>query len=133
MEEERWILVSDGTAQTLYAGMTKLSEEEVDLAIQEHRPVELRDCRVVRTVIMPLAQGGITQNEFMTPVSVARSSARVKVMPQAYFWPDEDETTMRSLQEKLGPAKEAEAKHRAAEAGIVTNLGQRPPGGKLLS
>lgn len=128
MREGKWILVSDGTAQTLYAGMTDLDEDGLDEAMRAHDPIELRDCRVMRTLMAPLAQGGITQNEFLSPVSIARSGIRVKVKPLMYCWPDEDEAMMQQFKEKLMAAKESETRYSAATAGIVTPGRQMVPG-----
>ena len=86
----RWIMISDGTSQMMYAGKTALSEDELDDAIVMSRLIELNECRAMRTLLMPTPQGGVTQNEIITPISCARTGVRIKLRVRAYLWPDQD-------------------------------------------
>lgn len=136
MSEERWILVSDGTPQAMYAGKTTLSEEEIDKVIANGQVLELKECRVMRTILAPSLEdpGGLSVSELLAPLSVARGAIRYKVKPKGYFWPDEHKATYRVLLKKIEPVEKAELKHRAKEAGLVTPDGMRTgPGGKLIS
>lgn len=131
--EGRWILMSDGTSQMMYAGLTILSEEAIDEAIMMNRPIELTECRAVRTFLTPSPQG-IGQNEIMSPVGIARAGIRMKVKAAAYFWPDEEELTKASFMKQLDACNQSEAQHRAAAAGIVAPSRVRiTPGGKMNS
>jgi hypothetical protein len=129
--EGRWILVSDGTAQMMYAGKTTLSEEAIDEAIMINRPIELTECRSMRTLLMPNPNGSMGQSELLSPVSIARSGIRMKIKVAAYFWPEQDDKTAASFAAKLNMALQSEAQFRAAEAGIVTPSMSAIPGGKL--
>lgn len=126
MSEKRWILVSDGTPQMMYAGQTTLDELSLDKDIEAGKLIELTDCRAMRTILMPTPQdGGISQSEMLSPLSVARCGIRVKIKVQAYFWPDEDSATNSAFMRKILPVEAAEVKHRAHEAGLVTPDGMR--------
>lgn len=133
MGKRRWILVSDGTTQTMYAGKTDLEEEELDKRMSEHRPIELFDCRAMRTLIMPGQQpGAFTQTEMLSPISISRTGMRMKVRVMSYFWPDENDATNKLFMDKVRQVEKAEAAHRASEVGLVT-VDALPSGGKLLS
>ena len=129
--ESRWILVSDGTAQMMYAGKTALSEEAIDEAMMNNRPIELTECRSMRTLLMPNPNGSMGQSELLSPVSIARGGIRMKVKVAAYFWPEQDDRTAVSFSSKLDMALKSEAQFRAAEAGIITAGKVVIPGGKL--
>lgn len=118
--QRRWILVSDGTPQMLYAGQTELDEAEIDELAELGRPVELHDCRALRTLLVPGPNGQISQRDMLSPISVARSGIRVMVKINAYFWPDEEELMYKTFLETLDPVQRSEVAHRAKDAGIVT-------------
>ena len=118
--QKRWVLVSDGTSQMLYAGQTDLDEAELDEMVEAGRPVELHECRALRTLLMPSPNGQVTQRDMMSPISIARRGIRVMVKVNAYFWPDEDKLTYKTFLETLDPVQRAEATQRAKDAGIVT-------------
>jgi len=131
----RWIMVSDGTPQMMYAGKTKLEEEEIDRKMEAGSPLELSDCRAMRTLMVPgQAPGSITLNEMLAPLSISRAGIRLKVKAMAYFWPDEHPSAEKVFLEKVKLVEKAEITHRAAEAGLLT-MNAAPPhmGGKLLS
>lgn len=130
----RWIMISDGTSQMMYAGKTALSEEELDDAIMMSRLIELNECRAMRTLLMPSPQGGITQNEIITPISCARTGIRMKLRVRAYLWPDQDAVLEEAFLGQIKQAEDAEFQMRAARSGIVTaDATKIGPGGKLLS
>lgn len=130
----KWIMVSDGTPQMMYAGKTDLSEEEIDLAIKERRTIALHECRAMRTILQPAGDGAISQSEMLSPLSIARAAMRVKVLPTAYFWPSENAATNDVLMRKIKPVEAAELQHRAQEAGLVTPDGMKTgSGGRLIS
>ena len=118
--KRRWVLVSDGTSQMLYAGQTELDEAEMDECVEAGRPVELHDCRALRTLLVPSPNGQVTQRDMLSPISVARNGIRIMVKASAYFWPDEDELMYKTFLETLDPVKRSETAHRAKEAGIIT-------------
>lgn len=130
----RWIMISDGTSQMMYVGKTVLSEDELDDSIMMSRLIELNECRAMRTLLMPAPQGGITQNELITPVSCARTGIRLKTRVLAYFWPDQNAALEEAFMGQIKQAEDAETQIRAARAGIVTADAMKVgPGGKLLS
>jgi hypothetical protein len=130
----RWIMISDGTPQMMYAGKTALSEGELDDAIMMGRLIELNECRAMRTLLMPSPQGGITQNEIITPISCARTGVRIKLRVRAYLWPDQDAVLAETFLGQIKQAEDAEVQMRAARSGIVTAAAAKiGTGGKLLS
>ena len=130
----RWIMISDGTSQMMYAGKTALSEDELDDAIVMSRLIELNECRAMRTLLMPTPQGGVTQNEIITPISCARTGVRIKLRVRAYLWPDQDALLEETFLGRVKQAEDAEVQMRAARSGIVTaNAMKVGPGGKMLS
>lgn len=130
----RWIMVSDGTSQMMYAGKTTLSEAELDDAIMLGQLIELNECRAMRTLLMPSPQGGIAQNELMTPISCARTGVRIKLRVRAYLWPDQDAILEEAFLGQVRQAEDSEVQMRAARSGIVTADAMKTgPGGKLLS
>ena len=132
-KEKRWIIASDGTAQTMYAGRTGLKEEAVNTRMSQGIPIELTECRTLRTLLMPMADGSIGQKEVMSPIGITRAGVRLMIKPSAYFWPDEDELTNKTFMETLKSAKEAETKSRVAAAGLLTpDTTQIGPGGRLI-
>jgi len=133
-DNQRWIIVSDGTPQTMYAGKTRLSEADLDSAIAKYELIELTECRAMRTLLIPAPQGGISQNEIITPISCARTGIRLKTKVCSYFWPDEYEAMESAFMAQIKQAEEAEVKMRAARSGIVTADAMKiGPGGKLFS
>lgn len=132
-DKARWILVSDSTPNMMYAGKTKLDEAEIDRRITEGVPIELLECRAMRTLIMGGTNGAFTQQDLITPLSISRGDLRLKIKPQAYFWPDENTLTEKVFMEKIRSVEKAEIAHRAAEAGLVTVDAAGPGGGKVLS
>jgi hypothetical protein len=132
--KERWIMTSDGTSQMMYAGKTVLDESAIDEHIVGNRPIELTECRALRTLIVPTPDGNVGQREMMTPLGIAREGMRVKIKPLTYFWPDESKATYTALMSALEQAKHAEQMHRAREAGLVTpNNVHVHHGGKMSS
>ncbi len=132
-EEKRWIIVSDGTAQTMYAGKTRLKEETINARISQNIPIKLTECRALRTLLVPMPNGSVGQKEMVSPIGIARTGICFTVTPSAYFWPDEDELTNRTFKEALKPAEESEMQHRVEAAGLVTaGTTQIGPGGKLI-
>lgn len=131
--KERWIVMSDGTSQMMYAGKTVLDESAIDEHIVGNRPIELTECRALRTLIIPTPDGNVGQREMMTPFGIAREGMRVKIKPLTYFWPDESTSTYTALMSAVVQTKHAEQMHRAKEAGIVTPSTQAHHGGKMSS
>lgn len=116
----RWIMMSDGTSQMMYAGKTIMSEEAIDEAIAANHPIELTECRAMRTLIMPTPDGNVSQRDMLTPIGIAREGVRMKLKPLAYFWPDESKTTYTALMGTIEQAQHAEQAHHAREVGLVT-------------
>jgi hypothetical protein len=118
--ESRWVMVSDGTSQMMYAGKTVLSEAAIDTCMAVGRPIELTECRTLRTIIIPGPDGSVGQREMMSPIGTAREGIRVKIKPLAYFWPDESDATNKAFANSVSQAEQAEQIHRAREAGLIT-------------
>jgi hypothetical protein len=133
MDKARWIMMLDGTSQTMYAGKTTLSEEAIDGDMTANRPIELTECRALRTIIMPTPNGDVGQRDLLTPLGIAREGIRMKIKPLAYFWPDESEVTYGAFMGTIEQARHAEQVHRAKEARIILPEMQVKPGGKFHS
>lgn len=132
-DEKRWIIVSDGTAQTMYAGKTILGEVAIDDCIKEGLAIELAECRALRTILMPMPNGAIALREMVTPIGFTRGGVRMSIKPTAYLWPHEDEKAYPGFLEALKTAEENETRQRIEDAGLSAPGGARiAPGGRLV-
>lgn len=127
-EEGRWIMMSDGTPQTLYVGKTKLTTEEIIEARSNNELIEITEGRVMRTVILPTPEG-INQSNMLMPNSIARRGLTHYVMPASFFWPDECDATMEVLKDQIKKCEGSEVKHRLKQAGLVGPDGGTTPDG----
>jgi hypothetical protein len=118
-KKERWIMVSDGTPQQFYVGKTPFNDDMVSNIAKHHEVLPLTETRVMRTMLVPNMEGGVTQSNMLTPISICRSGVDFKVKPLAWLWPEEDEATMAALRKQLDKVEGAEVKHRMSEAGLV--------------
>ena len=122
--KERWIMASDGTPQMIYVGKTTLTDEEINEARMNGEYITLAECRVMRTIIIP-APDGVNQSNMLMPNSIARRGMTTRIVPNAYFWPDECDSTLEVLLDQIKKCESAEIKHRAKQAGLVTPDGMR--------
>jgi hypothetical protein len=111
-----WIIVSAGSAQEMYVGKTELEEAEVMGRVQQRGVLLLDECRVIRSILIPNAGGGITNNAVVMPVSINRNPVQVVVTPVAYFWPDAE--TVKLLEEQIKKSDDSNVRHRAKDAGL---------------
>jgi len=115
MPEKRLIVVSNGTPQMEYVGVTDFTDKE----IESSGMLELSEARCLRTILMP--QGGsISQDIIMTPIGIARGPITMKLRPTSYWWPDQDEGAMKALKMQTLACEKSELVHRAKDAGIET-------------
>ena len=117
MSEQRWIMVADGTPQIFYVGQTDLTDSDIEEAIARGGIIVLKEARAMRTIVLPTPQG-VNQSNMLTPVSICRAGATLRIRPTAWFWPDEDKEGMDALNKQLESCGYAELKHRAEKSGI---------------
>lgn len=132
-EGKRWIIVSDGTAQTMYTGKIDPDAVDIDSCLGGGPPIELTECRALRTILMPMPNGALAQREMVSPVGFARGGIHMTIRPTAYFWPDEDEKAYSGFLEAIKTAEENETRQRVETAGLVTpGTARVGPGGRLV-
>lgn len=123
MSELAWLLVSDGTPQMMYAGKTPLSDDDISFLAQKGTYLVLVECRTLRSILIPNAEGGIIIQNQLVPAAICRTATTIRIKPTSYIRPDE--ATLKVLLKQIEQCETAELRHRTKEAGLVTADGMR--------
>lgn len=123
MSSSNWLLVSDGTPQMMYAGKSPLTDDQINLLAQKGAFLVLEECRTLRSILIPNAEGGIILQNQLVPAAICRTSATLRVKPSAYIRPND--ATLKVLLKQVEECEKAELKHRVKAAGLVTPDGLR--------
>jgi len=109
----RMIIIDIGTPQTLYVGKTDLTDTAIDAKMAEHTPILLHECRCIRTILQFFPPSSVTMKDMVTAMPISRENTTIKVVPQAYWWPDADKAGMQKLEQLIEACKAAEREERS--------------------
>ena len=127
MNEERWIMMSDGTPQMYYVGKTDLTDEQIAAA----NNVCLTECRAARTVMIP-GQKGVRQTDFLTYLSFTNKPIKIQIRPSSWIWIDQDPTMLQNFEQMLESIAAQETIERAERAGLSIARGEVTPDGMRM-
>lgn len=108
----RLIIVDIGSPQTLFVGLTDLTDSSIDARMAEGVPIVLHECRYLRTILQLAPPANIVMKDAVTAMPVARNNTTMKVLPRAYWWPDQDKEGMRKLEQLIEACRQAEMTER---------------------
>lgn len=109
----RLIIVDIGSPQTLFVGLTDLTDSSIDARMAEGAPITLHECRYLRTILQLAPPANIVMKDAVTALPVARNNTTVKVLPKAYWWPDQDREALAKLKQLIDACRQAEVAERS--------------------
>ena len=125
---DKWIVVSDATPQCMYIGKVELNEDDKPIMSKDGF-LTLSECRCIRTLLIP-APDGIQVNNSIQSIGVSNGPLTINVKPMMYYWPDQDDSALATLERMIGGCERQEQAHRAQAAGLTLSSSM-PKIGKL--
>jgi hypothetical protein len=112
-----WVVISAGSNQEMYVGKTDLTDFIMRDHVARGEMIELHECRLIRTILLPTGTGSVQQHSIVMPYSLNRGPAIVYVRPVSFMFPDDE--TAKLIEQQVKRSEENDVRHRAADAGLI--------------